>query len=224
MAPLFQTKRPKRQPNVFLIVTGNRTKLDMAQVRRFDGVDFSVIDAVHITPDLIEPLGGGYRCIRGEFVSFWKQGRIKREIEAELCRCWALIYENRLAGYITLLTDKLTLSYPLLAGENIQYQTYPAVKIGLLSADERAKGAGRRLVEWAMFYVATEVVQKIGVRFMTVDAFYDKDAPHYDVSGFYEKIGFEFVNPDEDLPPDAGYRSMFFDLKPIIDNYKSYQL
>ena len=193
----------------------------MAQPTRFHEVDFTEIDATYVTPDLMEQLGGGYRCIRGEFVTFWKKGRIKREIEAELCRCWALVHEGYLAGYVTLLTDKLTLRYERLTEENIHYKTYPAVKIGLLSADKRAKGAGRRLVEWAMFYVAAELVQKIGVRFMTVDAFYDLDDPHYDASGFYEKLGFEFVNPEEHLPPEVPYRSMFFDLKPLIDHYKA---
>ncbi|MBO0937913.1 GNAT family N-acetyltransferase [Fibrella sp. HMF5335] len=191
------------------------------RVSRFDGADFANIEPIQITPDLTESLGGGYRCIRGEFVTFLKQGRIKREIESELCRCWGLTHNGKLAGYITLLTDKLTLDYERLAEENIRYTTYPAVKIGLLCADERAKGAGRRLVDWALFYVATEVVQKIGVRFITVDAFYDLDKPHYDASGFYERLGFEFVDPDEPVPPAVPYRSMFFDLMPLIAHFKN---
>jgi hypothetical protein len=49
----------------------------------------------------------------------------------------------------------------------VQYQTFPAVKIGLLAADRRAKGAGRRLVEWAIEYVVGELAPTIGVRFLT---------------------------------------------------------
>ena len=103
----------------------------------------------------------------------------------------------------------------------MQYRTLPAVKIGLLAADGRAKGAGRRLVEWALEYVATELIEKVGVRFITVDAFYDLDPDshggHYDASGFYTRIGFNFVNPDESLPPPQSYRTMYFDLKPLVD-------
>lgn len=52
-----------------------------------------------------------------------------------------------MGGYITLLADKLSLEEAILLGEGIKYQTFPAVKIGLLAADSRAKGAGRSLVE-----------------------------------------------------------------------------
>ena len=126
-----------------------------------------------------------------------------------------------MAGYITLLTDKLELEQPPLAGEGVQYRTMPAVKIGLLAADGRARGAGRRLVEWALEYAAVELVPRVGVRFMTVDAFYDLDADsvgvHYDASGFYTRLGFNFVNPDEALPPPQSYRTMYFDLKPLVE-------
>ena len=120
-----------------------------------------------------------------------------------------------------MLTDKLELEAPPLAGEGVKYKTMPAVKIGLLAADHRAKGAGRRLVEWALEYVASELVDTIGVRFMTVDAFYDLDKDsagvNYDASGFYGGIGFNFSNPDETLPPPDPYRTMYFDLKPLIE-------
>jgi hypothetical protein len=100
----------------------------MAQIRRFHQVDFSTVDVISVTPDLTTELGGGYRCVRGEFVSFWKKGRIRREIEADLCRCWALCYDGYLAAYITLMTDKLTLQYERLTEENI-HRTYASKKI-----------------------------------------------------------------------------------------------
>jgi GNAT superfamily N-acetyltransferase len=119
---------------------------------------------------------------------------------------------------MTLIADKLELDQPILIDEGVQYQTFPAVKIGLLAADRRAKGAGRRLVEWAIEYVAGELASTIGVRFLTVDALYDVDeTPPYDASGFYEKFGFRFVNAEEILPPSTPYRTMYLDLKPLID-------
>jgi hypothetical protein len=39
----------------------------------------------------------------------------------------------------------------------------------------------------------------------------------YDASGFYQKFGFRFVNAEEVLPPSTPYRTMYLDLKPLID-------
>jgi hypothetical protein len=73
-------------------------------------------------------------------------------------------------------------------------------------------------MEWAIDYVITEVVPIIGVRFITVDALYDFDVdPAYDASGFHEKLGFEFADPIESLPPVNPYRTMYLDLKPLME-------
>ncbi len=184
---------------------------------KFTSVDFSEIPVERVTPTLAR-LGQGFRCSRGEFVTYWRQGRIQREINARISQCWILRCEDSLAGYITLIADKLEIDQPILIDEGVQYQTFPAIKIGLLAADRRAKGVGRRLVEWAIEYVASEIAPTIGVRFMTVDALYDADlTPPYDASGFYEKFGFRFANIEEALPPSTPYRTMYLDLKPLID-------
>ena len=184
---------------------------------KFAGVDFSDLAVEHLTPD-VTISGQGFRCLRGEFVTYWRQGRIQREIDAHISQCWILRSEDSLAGYITLLADKLEVDESILLDEGVQYRSFPAIKIGLLAVDRRAKGAGRRLVEWAVEYVAAEVSPTIGVRFMTVDALYDPDTiPPYDASGFYEKFGFQFVDPNESLPPSVPYRTMYLDLKPLID-------
>ena len=189
----------------------------MASFGKFDGVDFSQIDIESLTPEL-QQLGQGFRCVRGEFVTYWKQGRIQRETEAHLCQCWIARVEDALAGYITLLADKLEVEDTLLIQEGVKYRTFPSVKIGLLAVDRRTKGLGVRFMEWAINYVITEVVPVIGVRFITVDALYDFDVePAYDASGFYEKLGFEFADPTEPLPPVNPYRTMYLDLKPLMD-------
>ncbi|MCC3410064.1 MAG: hypothetical protein JGK17_31935 [Microcoleus sp. PH2017_10_PVI_O_A] len=184
---------------------------------KFAGVDFSELPIEHLTSELTIS-GQGFRCLRGEFVTYWRQGRIQRDIDARISQCWILRCEDSLAGYITLLTDKLELDEPILLDEGVQYRSFPAIKIGLLAVDRRAKGAGRRLVEWAVEYVAAEISPTVGVRFMTVDALYDPDTtPPYDASGFYEKFGFQFVDPNESLPSSVPYRTMYLDLKPLID-------
>lgn len=113
---------------------------------KFAEVDFSEISVEQVTPEL-SGLGQGFRCLRGEFVTYWRQGRIQREINARISQCWVVRHENSLAGYITLIADKLEIDQPLLIDEGVQYQTFPAIKIGLLAGDQRAKGVGRRLVE-----------------------------------------------------------------------------
>ncbi len=67
-------------------------------------------------------------------------------------------------------------------------------------------------------YVVTEIVPVVGVRFVTVDALYDRDVePAYDASGFYTKLGFDFADPNQTLPPEIPYRTMYYDLKPLIE-------
>jgi GNAT superfamily N-acetyltransferase len=181
----------------------------MASSGKFDGVDFTQVNIELLTPELRQ-LGQGFRCVRGEFVTYWKQGRILREADAYLCQCWIARVEDALTGYITLLADKLEVEDTLLIQEGVKYRTFPSVKIGLLAVDRRTKGLGVRFMEWAIDHVITEVVPIIGVRFITIDALYDFDIePAYDASGFYAKLGFEFADPTESLPPVTPYRTMY---------------
>jgi GNAT superfamily N-acetyltransferase len=189
----------------------------MAASSKFAGIDFSQIKIEKLTPDLDIP-GQGFRCTRREFVTYWRQGRVQREVNALISQCWIIRVDDALAGYITLLADKLKVDEQILIEEGVQYRTFPTIKIGLLADDQRAKGAGRRMVKWALGYIATEIAPIVGVRFVTVDALYDSDLnPPYDASGFYQKFGFEFAEPDEEILPSTLYRTMYFDLKPLIE-------
>lgn len=182
---------------------------------KFSNVTFLTDSVEQWTPGL--ETGQGFRCLRPEFNTFWRKGRVQREVEASVCCCWILRHNSALAGYITLLADKLSASEgPLLAGENIQYETFPAIKIGLLAVDERAKGAGSCLIDWALEFIATKIAPHVGVRFVTVDALYDPDE-EYDVSSYYKRWGFEYAYPDEPLPPSDGFRTMYLDLLPFIE-------
>lgn len=189
---------------------------------KFLGIDFSDHHIVPFDPDHTG-LGKGFRCDRGEFVSYIKGNKIRNEINTFTSKCWIVACHDGLAAYITLLADKLTMDDPILVGEDIRYTTFPAVKIGWLAADPRAKGSGRRLLDWAMEYVVLELVDKVGIRFLTVDALYDADipGPPYDASGFYARNGFRFTDPDEPLPPKDGFRTMYFDLMPLIRQIKA---
>ncbi|NJN48526.1 MAG: hypothetical protein HC805_00270 [Alkalinema sp. RL_2_19] len=101
----------------------------MPSQSKFEGIDFSQFPIERLTPDLLN-LGQGFRCIRGEFVTYWKQGRIAREADAKLCHCWVIRVGDSLTGYITLLADKLQVEEPILFDEGVKYRTFPAIKIG----------------------------------------------------------------------------------------------
>lgn len=193
----------------------------MATRSKFEGIDCAELTPERWNPDRTE-IGHGFRCARREFTTYFKQGRVRREVNAHISRCWVLVHEGSLVAYITLLADKLTGEEDLLGTEGIRYTTFPSVKIGLLAVDERTKGAGAALILWALRHVALEVQGSVGVRFVTVDALYDKDAigtdgKRYDVSPFYTKLGFRYPQPDEPLPPEQPFRTLYFDLRPLIE-------
>lgn len=163
------------------------------------------------------PDATGFRPVRGEFATYWKKGRIARDVGAHVGNCWfSRNVAGRLAGYITLFADSLGVERALLESENVRYRSFPAVKIGLLAVDGRARGLGTALVKWAFRYTATELCPRIAVRFMTVDALYDPDSD-YDTSGFYERFGFTFADGEGCRVEGQPFRTMYFDLKPILD-------
>ena len=194
---------------------------------RFTGINFSDAVLIPWDPDY-NHCGQGFRCERSEFASHYKK-RVPRDVECHLCQCWVILDNNKLVGFITLLADRLKVydkpndhneRHPrkILKSEGIKYRRFPAIKIGLLAVNERATGmgAGRRLIEWAIDYVVNIIVPKMGVRFLTVDALYDKDTG-YDISEFYTRFGFEYVKEDEALPPKEAFRTLFLDLKYAIE-------
>ena len=73
----------------------------MPSQSKFAGIDFSQLPVEPLTSELLS-LGQGFRCVRGEFVTYWKQGRIQRESEANVCNCWILRVGDALVGYIAL--------------------------------------------------------------------------------------------------------------------------
>ncbi len=187
----------------------------MATRRKFASDNFSDASVEIWNPDHIR-YGRGFECDRAEFREYWLE-RIPRDIRGKVCQCWVITEGSALVGYITLLTDRLEKPRPrgglkpLLTKEGIGYTSFPAVKIGLLATDMNSNGAGSRLVEWALYHIATEIPDRVGVRFVTVDALYDDDV-HYDASLFYLSFGFKYVNPNQKLPPDKPYRTMYFDI------------
>lgn len=186
---------------------------------RFEGIDFLNFEVKEMNPDL-ENLGQGFKCVRNDFATYIKGKKIKLECKSLTSKCWIVEYDGKLAGYITLMADKLTSEYYLLENEGVGYKTFPAIKIGWLAADRRAKGAGSRLLEWAIDYVTTDLTNRVGIRFITVDALYDPDTG-YDIAGYYERFGFQHVNTSELVPPSGNFRTMYFDIKAVVEQVES---
>lgn len=189
----------------------------MAKVGKFHNVDFTDLPVTQF--DFSSPPDPkGFRCLRSEFVSFWKGDRITREIESSVCHAWYLMHTDGFAGYVTLLADKFKIGEGVqkLLDEGVEYDSFPAVKIGLLAADKRAKGAGKRLVEWSLAYIATELWPKVGIRFVTVDALYDPDSS-YDASPYYKKFGFRYANPHDTKPTDVPFNTMYLDILALVE-------
>lgn len=183
--------------------------------RRFEEVNFSEHTIIELNPDL-EKIGQGFKCLRNDFATYIKGNKIKTECKTLTSKCWIIEHGGHIAAYITLMADKLQTEYPMLKGEGVGYKTFPAIKIGWLAADKRANGAGKRLLDWAIEYVITDLIYRVGIRFITVDALYDTDNG-YDISGYYEKFGFKYVNPREQLPPTGNFRTMYYDIKAVLD-------
>lgn len=186
---------------------------------RFAGIDFSKCEVKEMSPDL-ENLGQGFKCIRNDFATYIKGRKIKSECKSLTSKCWIIEHGDKLAGYITLMADKLTSEYCLLENEGVGYKTFPAIKIGWLAADRRAKGVGSRLLEWAIQYVTTDLTNRVGVRFITVDALCDPDTG-YDISGYYERFGFEYVDTSEHTPTCGNFKTMFFDIKTVVEQARA---
>ncbi len=182
---------------------------------RCESVDFATLP-VHRLDFSAPPPAEGFRPLRPEFSTCWKKGRVLREVGANLAGCWYLAPQGNLAAYINLLADRLTLELPVLEGEGIRYRTFPAVKIGLLAADHRAKGAGAALMRWAFLYTVRELCPRLGARFLTVDAVHDPD-DGYDLADYYARFGFQHASADTQPKSGEHFSTMFFDLKPLIE-------
>src|ERR1017187_5164070 len=79
----------------------------MESKSRFTLTDFSDTAVTQWTPDHAQ-YASGFRCNRPEFVSHLKK-RVPRDYESHLGQCWIILDNDKIAGYITLLADRLTM-------------------------------------------------------------------------------------------------------------------
>ena len=101
------------------------------------------------------------------------------------------------------------------------FDIVPAVKLTVLARDDRAPGAGKALLTWTIDFIIREIVPRLGVRFLTVDAYYEfdkKGALAYDTGPYYaNEFDFRYVDSTEKPQRGSEYRSMYLDLLPLIE-------
>lgn len=124
--------------------------------------------------------------------------------------------DNRLVGYVTLLTDNIHIRNTGLAeqfkSKGIQYDSLPALKIGRMCIDLefRKKGLGTFLVHVAMRRLL-EINERVGCRFLIADV--KRGAQH-----FYKSLGFEVLKEKQ-----KGHMPMYLDMKKQIEYLRAHK-
>ena len=134
---------------------------------------------------------------------------------------WFKRGSNEFVGYITLLTDKLNLDSALkteMRKQKIKYKELPAIKIGRICVDDKYQkiGIGSLMIKFAMF-TASELNERVGCRFMTLDAKRNCD-PKKDAIHFYKKkIGFLELLQSEEERKKSTTTPLYRDLTKIFE-------
>src|SRR3989344_2383313 len=105
-----------------------------------------------------KPLFAGFKSFEKELVDFLLQDALDNQ-EKRISKTHLFFHKltGKLAGYITLLTDKISLEGELKESfrqEGINYRSLPALKIGRLCVhdDFLRKGIGTLMVDSAIFF------------------------------------------------------------------------
>jgi len=125
-----------------------------------------------------------------------------------ISRTYLCVWQSRLAGFFTLVTD--TIEVKLVEQEDgiddYNYQKYPAIKIARMAVDEKLSGAGiGRYLLLAAVGKVHHLSQEVGCRYITVDS-------KREAVGFYEKNGFKIIKKYE----NRNFPPMYLNMYPII--------
>ena len=145
-----------------------------------------------------------------DLVDFLREDALNNQKQS-LSLTFLWFYQEDITGYITLLTDKTSLEEELknvFLNKNINYKSFPALKIGRLCVHDKylRKGLGRLMACFAMQKAIEINKDKAGCRFITVDA-----KKQLGIINFYKKLNFKVLKErnDKTMP-------MFLDLKTDI--------
>ena len=152
----------------------------------------------------------GFNCGDDDLDDFLKNDCFKYQAEY-LSQTRLFYYQEQLAGYLTLLTDSITLETKEKKGLfsfHRQVVSFPALKIGriAIARTHQRKGLGRELIKYTLgIAVRMNDHNHIGARFITLDA-YPASIP------FYERCGFVFNKHKDYKKRREAHPSMRYDV------------
>lgn len=140
-----------------------------------DNIDFSelVIEKLDTDHDL-----SGFNCGIDDLDEFLQEDSLK-QMEFRFNVTYVCKYNSEVMGYFTLCSDSITFKRiedddkHFLQTKGVDYPNLPALKLCRLGIhnEYQSKGIGTHLVS-IVIRQALELSEKIGIRFITVDAYY----------------------------------------------------
>ncbi len=157
-----------------------------------------------------------FKSYEPELVSFLIEDALCNQHQ-NLSVTFLWFYKNRIAGYITLLTDKINLEGNLkefFREKDIHYKSLPALKIGRLCVhdDFLRRGIGKLMLLFAIKTANDINKSKAGCRFITLDA-KRNIRKELDSIHFYKRLGFKVLKERS-----KGTTPMYLDLRISNDN------
>ena len=156
-----------------------------------------------------------FNSFERELVDFLLKDALKnQEMHISTTHLWFYKPSNELAGYITLLTDRISLlpaQKEIFKKKGVNYKSLPALKIGRLCVHDKflRKGIGTHMVD-ALILLIQDLNKKAGCRFIVLDAKRNQDKSK-DAVHFYKTLGFEVYKSRE-----KGTISMYKDVYQLI--------
>lgn len=112
-----------------------------------------------------------FSCGVDDLDEFLKKDALKQQ-DNNLNVTYLAVWEDEILGYVSILADKVECKK---IDKNIptKYPDYPAIKIGRLAIDERYKGIGLgNEILASICELINDISQELGVKFITVDAYF----------------------------------------------------
>lgn len=108
-------------------------------------------------------------------------------IDNSLSKIYLCLYENQVIAFFSLSADSIKVNKKL----EIEYRTYPAIKIGRLAVHKDFQGMhiGSILIDWVVGF-CLELRKDIGIRFISLDAYNGENT-----LSFYNNNLFEALQP-----------------------------
>lgn len=151
--------------------------------------------SVELLSEKHKPLLDGFCSFEKELENFLKQDALdNQEKRISKTHLWFHKPTGKLLGYMTLLTDKISLEAELkqeFRNKGINYKSLPALKIGRLCVhdDFLRKGIGTYMID-SVIFIVHKINEFAGCRFITIDAKRNPDKSK-DSIHFYISKGFK---------------------------------